>query len=57
MHSKGLFALALAVLLGAGWSVWRAPRAEADGITWIEDYQQGLAEAREQGKPILLVFR
>jgi len=31
--------------------------AQDDGLNWVGDYQQALAESRKTGKPIFLEFR
>jgi hypothetical protein len=47
--------LCLSVLLAA--SVCGALRADDNEITWLGDYREGLRQARQTQKPILVEFR
>jgi hypothetical protein len=47
--------LGLSVLLAA--SVCGTLRADDNEITWLGDYQEGVRQARQTGKPILVEFR
>jgi len=34
-----------------------AAQPDDDSLTWLDDYQEALKEARDTGKPILLEYR
>ena len=34
-----------------------AAQSDDDSLTWLDDYQEALKEARDTGKPILLEYR
>lgn len=46
----------LPVLVAASFLL-AAPARSQDGISWLDNYQEALKEAKKTGKPIFLEFR
>lgn len=50
-------AVCLAIGLSAGVAGAAAQPATDDTLEWLDDYQEALARAREEGLPLLVEFR
>lgn len=50
-------AVCLAIGLSAGIAGAAAQPAPGDTLEWLDDYQEALARAREEGLPLLVEFR
>ena len=48
---------ACAVFLSVAMNLQQKPAFGKEAVTWIEQYDQAIEEARQTGKPIFLEFR